>query len=170
MHDFATLETEINERITDILQLKGNAADVIAHDLPFFKKLNLLNIVAHETAPENEKKNIDDIFKAIAAHNNNRILMAHSAFEPAENDLVQFRRTTASNAKIKVLDPLWSKKQFEDAFVKLNETYQKLRALRPSLTYKVIEGRPELIRHYLYAQPHARITSTIFDAATGGGR
>lgn len=123
---------------------------MIAHDLPFFKKLNLLNVVARETAPEQEKKNVDDLFNAIAARNEERILMAHSAFEPAENESVQFRRTTASHAKIKVHDPLWTKKQFEDASVKLNEACEKLKALRPTLTYKVDEGRTELISHYLY--------------------
>jgi hypothetical protein len=84
-------------------------------------------------------------------HNDNRVLMAHSRFEPAENEGVQFRRTTASQGKVAVLDPIWTKVQFEDAAAKLSRIREALNGLKPRLTYKVAEGRSEIFLNYLYA-------------------
>src|SRR5215468_5844160 len=95
LHEFALVEQEINNGIVQILDLKGDAADVIAHDIDFFRKVNLLKIIALETAPKTEKKSISKLFSAVAKQNNDRLLMAHSRFEPAAAEGVQFRRTVA---------------------------------------------------------------------------
>jgi hypothetical protein len=65
LHQFALVEQEINERIVDMLGLKGAAAQVVAHDLDFFKKVNILRIIAIETAPAADKRFIKGLFKAI---------------------------------------------------------------------------------------------------------
>ena len=150
LHDFASLEKEIDERIVDILQLKDDAAQVVANSVDFFRKLNILRTIAQATAPENEKKSVEKLFSAIAEHNNNRVLMAHSVFEPAADESVQFRRTIAKDGKVKVQDPLWSKNDFEEASAQLKKTCDGLAQLRPTLTYKVVDGRPELVNHYLF--------------------
>jgi len=95
LHDFAILEKEINERIVDILRLKDEAADVVTHSLDFTKKSNILRTIAVATAPKDAKKSVDKLFNRIADHNEERILMAHSGFEPAANEAVQFKRTVA---------------------------------------------------------------------------
>ncbi|MFK9738637.1 hypothetical protein ACJENG_24855, partial [Escherichia coli] len=78
-----------------ILDLKSDAADVVSHSLDFFKKVNLLKIVANETAPKEDVNALQSLFNDIAKLNEGRILMAHAAFEPAANDGVQFRVTSA---------------------------------------------------------------------------
>lgn len=151
LYDFALMEQDINERIIDILQLKGGAADVVAHSLDFFKKVNILRIIALDTAPTEERKPTEKLFSAIAAQNDNRILMAHCPFEPSDDQSVQFRRTVAKDGKVKVKDPLWSKKQFDEASADLNGIREKLNKLKPRLTFKVVDGRSEIFSHYLYA-------------------
>ncbi|ULK98491.1 hypothetical protein [Bradyrhizobium sp. I71] len=47
LYEFALLEREINASIVQILDLKSDAADVVSHSLDFFKKVNLLKIVAN---------------------------------------------------------------------------------------------------------------------------
>lgn len=150
LHDFALVEREINERIVDILNLKGDAADVVANSVDFFRKANILRTVAFETAPPEEKDAIGKLFSAIAKENENRVLLAHSAFEPAVDGGVQFRRTIAKDGKVKVHDPLWTKQQFEQASVRLKDIQTKLTKLKPQLTFKVTKGHSELFAHYLY--------------------
>ena len=133
-HKFALLEQEINERIVDMLELKGDAADVVAHSLDFFKKLNILWIVAIELTPSEKKERVEEIFKAIAKQNDNRQIMAHCRFEPV-NGSVQFRRTVARDGKVKVQDKdhLWSSEKFEKAFLELDDLRTKLGELKPQL-------------------------------------
>ncbi len=121
LHDFALVEQEINGGIVQILDLKGTAADVIANSLDFIRKVNLFRTVALETAPEPEKEGVGKLFSAIAAQNDDRILMAHSTFELAADDGVQFRRTVAKDGKIKKEDPLWTKQKFEQSYNRLHD-------------------------------------------------
>jgi hypothetical protein len=95
LHDFALIEQEINDGIVQLLDLEGAAADVIADNLEFFRKANLLLTVALETAPQPEKEDVEKLFRAIAEQNNDRNLMAHSTFELAADDGVQFRLVQA---------------------------------------------------------------------------
>jgi hypothetical protein len=141
-YKFALLEQEINERIVDMLKLKGLAADVITHDIDFFKKLNLLKIVAVEQTPPEEKKRVENIFNAITIHNDIRQVMAHSRFEPRENGSVQFRRTVAKGGKVTVQDKdhLWDVGKFTKEFEKLEELRAKLNALKHKLTPTGLAG------------------------------
>jgi hypothetical protein len=150
-HEFGLVEQEINNGIVQILDLKGDAADVIAHDIDFFRKVNLLKIIALETAPETEKESIGKLFSAVAEENNDRILMAHSRFEPAAAEGVQFRRTVAKGI-VKKLDPLWTKQDFEDSYKRLRHIREKLTALTPTLTFSINkEGRTEMFHNYIYS-------------------
>ncbi len=121
LHDFALVEQEINGGIVQILDLKGTAADVIANSLDFIRKVNLFRTVALETAPEPEKEGVGKLFSAIAAQNDDRILMAHSTFELAADDGVQFRRTVAKDGKIKKEDLRWTKQKFEQSYNRLHD-------------------------------------------------
>jgi hypothetical protein len=151
LYEFALLEREINTSIVQILDLKSDAADVVSHSLDFFKKVNLLKIVANETAPKEDRDELQDLFNDIAKLNEGRILMAHGAFEPAQNDGVQFRVTSARSGAVKVRDPLWDKKQFEDVYAKLQSTRESVKQVRPSLTVTISqEGKSELLSAYTY--------------------
>ena len=80
LHDFALLEREINNGIIAILELEGGAAEVLSQKLDFAKKVTLLKTIAMETAPPEEKQDIDTTFKAVWKQNENRLLMAHCSF------------------------------------------------------------------------------------------
>jgi hypothetical protein len=134
LHDFALIEQEINVGIVKILGLKGDAADVIANTLDFIRKANLLRTVAVKTAPQPKKGDVETLFSAIFRQNDDRILMAHSTFEPAADDGVQFRRTVAKDGKIKKVDPLWTKEKFEQSYKQLQDIRGRLTKLRPRLT------------------------------------
>ena len=49
--------------------------------------------------------------------------------------------------KVTVQDPLWSKKTFEEASAQVRNTCDRLAQLRSTLTYKVVDGNPELVSH-----------------------
>ncbi|MGY4299936.1 hypothetical protein ACVWXN_008031 [Bradyrhizobium sp. i1.4.4] len=145
------MEREINTSIVQMLDLKSDAADVVAHSLDFFKKVNLLKIVANETAPKEDQDELQDLFNAIAKLNEGRVLMAHGALEPAQNDGVQFRVTSARGGAVKVREPLWDKKQFEDVYAKLQSTRESVKKVRPSLTVTISQDRKsELLSAYTY--------------------
>jgi hypothetical protein len=148
LHDFALVEQEINDGIVQLLDLEGAAADVIADNLEFFRKANLLLTVALETAPQPEKEDVEKLFRAIAKQNNYRNLMAHSTFELAADDGVQFRRTVAKDLKIKKQDPLWTKQEFEQSYTRLQDIRDKLTKLRPRLTLSD-ESKTQLFSNYL---------------------
>jgi hypothetical protein len=151
LYEFALLEREINTSIVQILDLKSDAADVVSHSLDFFKKVNLLKIVANETAPKEDHDKLHDLFNDIAKLNESRVLMAHGAFEPVPNDGVQFRVTSARSGAVKVRDPLWTKQQFEDAYEKLRKTCESVKKVRPNLTITIsAAGKSELLSAYTY--------------------
>jgi hypothetical protein len=148
LHKFALLEQEINERIGDMLGLKGDAADVIAHSIDFMRKWNLLKTVALGQTPSKRKKRVAKIFSAIAIHNDNRVVMAHSRFEPGIKGSVQFRRTVAKGGKVEVQDQkhLWTVDRFTGECEKLDKLRAKLNKLKPELTVKYDRnGRSELL-------------------------
>ena len=159
-HKFALLEQEINERIVDMLELKGDAADVVTHSLDFFKKLNTLWIVAIGRTPSEKKKRVERIFKAIAKRNDNRQIMAHCRFEPV-NGSVQFRRTVAKDGKVRVQDKdhLWSSEKFEKAFLELDDLRTKLGELKPQLTF--VPGTAYLFLSPQNSDPRSHIFGTL---------
>lgn len=151
LYEFALLEREINSSIVQILDLKSDAADVVSHSLDFFKKVNMLKIVANETAPKEDHNELHGLFSDIAKLNESRVLMAHGAFEPAPNNGVQFRVTSARSGTVEVRDPLWTKQQFGDAYAKLQKTRESVKKVRPSLTITISSaGKSELLSAYTY--------------------
>ncbi len=154
LYEFAIVEHEINESIVQILGLKGDAADVVAHSVDFFRKVNMLRTVAVELARGADKKMVGKVFNRIAELNLDRISMAHSPFEPAADEAVQFRRTVAKDGNVKKQDPLWSKQKFEDAYKQMGEVTANLKKLRPSLTISISEdGKTLLVSQYMYERP-----------------
>ena len=150
LYEFALVEREIDEGIAKILDLKGGAADVVAGGVDFARKANLLRTVVLETAVE-EKAGISKLFSTIFQQNDNRVFIAHSTFEPAADEAVQFRRTVARDGKIKKHDPLWTKEKFEASYKCSKEIRDQLTKLRPRLTIIVgEEGKTEILSHYLY--------------------
>jgi hypothetical protein len=159
-HKFALLEQEINERIVDILDLKGDAANLVVGNLAFFKKLTMLKIVAENKAPPADAERVREIFKAIDEQNQNRNIMAHCPFEP-ENGPVRFRRTYVKDGKLKA-DVLWSAEKFKEEFKKLDDLSVNLGALKPRLTFKIgDDGTTEIFSHY-FDSPLA-LTSSFVD-------
>ena len=157
----------MNERIVDILQLKDDAADVVAHSLDFFKKFNLLKTVAIGQTPPDEKKRVEDIFSGIAKQNDSRTMVAHCRFEPAAKGSVQFRRTVARDGKVKIDDPLWTPEKFAEEFEKLDDLRAKLAGeLKPTLTFKIGEdGTSVLLRRYMFDDegPLSLTSSILYD-------
>jgi hypothetical protein len=145
--------------IVSILGLKGDAANVV-HAIDFFKKVNILRIVATETAPPEHKSKLKSLFSDIATQNNNRLVMAHCRFELAASDAVQFKRTTATDGKVTVVDPLWTPQMFADASAKLAELRDALRQVRPTLTLNISEQGSRIVTHYLYT-PASDFVATV---------
>jgi hypothetical protein len=145
----ALVEQEINDSIIQILGVTGDAANVIPNEIDFAKKTNLFLIAAIETAPAAEKGDVEKLCNKIMAQNNDRQVMAHNSFEPAANDGVQFKRTTAKG-KIRKDDPLWSKQKFEQSYKALQDIRQELTEFRPRLTASINkEGNTQILQHYL---------------------
>ena len=155
LHDFALVEQEINEGIAAILKLEGYAADVVVNSIPFFNKANLFGTIALGTAPDDEKEGIKTLFNKIADENQNRVLMAHSRFEPAKDEAVQFWRTVAKDRELKTQDQVWSKQKFEQASKRLKKIKDKLAKLKPTLTFEISEEGTRILTHYLY-EPGSR--------------
>ena len=88
-------------------------------------------------------RSIGELFSNTAEQNNDRILMAHSVFEPAANEGVQFWRTIAKDGKVSKPDPLWTKQRFDESYKRLHDIREKLTKLRPRLT-------PRTFHHYHY--------------------
>ncbi|MET4031047.1 hypothetical protein ABIC08_009019 [Bradyrhizobium sp. RT9b] len=57
----------------------------------------------------------------------------------------------ARSGAVKVRDPLWDKKQFEEVYAKLQSTRESVKKVRPSLTVTISqEGKSELLSAYTY--------------------
>jgi hypothetical protein len=146
LHEFALVEQEINNSIANILDLKGGAVDVVAHSVDFARKANLLRTVALETV---HKGYVEKLFRAIFKHNDDRVLMAHSVFEPTANEGVQFKRTVARDGKITKQDPLWTKQKFDDSYKGLRDAQEKLMELGQTLRFSAYD-RNRIFNRYLY--------------------
>jgi hypothetical protein len=69
--------------------------------------------------------------------------------------------TSARGGAVKVRDPLWDKKQFEDAYAKLQRRRESVKRVRPSLTVTIsLEGKSELLSAYTYG--------SLMSAGVGG--
>jgi hypothetical protein len=77
-------------------------------------------------------------FSGIGEMNDDRQVVVHSAFGPAEPDGVQFRRRVAKG-KLKSEALLWSEKELEQRF-------KKLQRLETSLKQIIVELEPEQIK------------------------
>jgi hypothetical protein len=155
----------MNERIIDLLQLKGVAAVVLldSNFLSFRKKLDVLKVVAIEKAPIAEKTNVERIFSGIAEQNANRNLMAHCRFEAAASESVQFRRPVKVKSQI---DPLWPKEKFEDQIEQLDELRQSLKGLKPQLIISISDdGTSTLLARFLDESPLSRTWATFYDSS-----
>ena len=133
LHKFALLEGEINERLSDMLKLKGDAADAIA-TIDFMKKWSLLKTVALGQTPQKRMKRVERIFNAIATRNDNRVVVAHGRFDPLTKGSVQFK------------NQLWNADKFTGEFRELDRLRAKLKELKAELTVEYDEdGRSELV-------------------------
>jgi hypothetical protein len=147
MHDFALVEHEIDAGIAELLSLNDFAAAVIADSMTFHIKANCFGTIAIKLAPKEEKKELEKLINEIIHEaSSNRNMMAHSRFELADGEAVQFRRTTARERKVTTHDPLWSKEDFEKKSKRFMEIAERLRKIRPTLVIEFKEkGPPELM-------------------------
>ena len=90
--------------------------------MDFGKKLNLLWAVANQQATNDKGREfVDNTCKAVFAVNDDRLLVIHSSFEPAQTGGVQFKRTVPKKGRVRVGDQVWGDKKFSDQYTKMKK-------------------------------------------------
>jgi hypothetical protein len=120
LYRFARVESRLDEAITKLFKLDHETARIVATNIDFFKKRNIvLCAVKHQNSnAATPIEGMDTTFSAIANQNDARNIVAHSAFEPDPNDGVRFKRTVATT-ELQILDPHWTEENFKQHFTTL---------------------------------------------------
>jgi hypothetical protein len=109
--------------------------------MDFFKKLNLLWVVANQQATNDEaRKFVGRPFKAVSAINSDRQLVIHSSFEPAPAGGVQFKRIVPKKGRVRVDDQVWGDKKFEEQYTKMQRLDDDLHKLVGVIKPAPVEG------------------------------
>jgi hypothetical protein len=120
---FAKLENQIDAGLARLFELDAIAAKIIRGSVDFFKRLNMLETwTLIEIADLKERERVAKIFSGVKKQNDNRQVIAHSAFAPTNDEGVEFSRVVARDGKITEPLETWSDKKF----VEENEKIQKL--------------------------------------------
>ncbi len=101
-----------------------DAADILTANIDFSRKINLIETMVHlqasDKAPE-WQKSATSLLNAIKGKNDPcRQIVAHSSFEPAENNSVRFKRTIA-RGKLQRNEPVWTKMMFDNHFADMDK-------------------------------------------------
>jgi hypothetical protein len=121
---FAGVERRIDAAVAKLFELTDDAADTLTANIDFSRKVNLIktmvDLQASDKAPA-WRTNGSDLLKAIRGINDpHRQTIAHSSFEPAENNSVRFKRTLAKG-KLQRDEPVWTKAAFEKHFADMDK-------------------------------------------------
>jgi hypothetical protein len=124
LYHFAAVERRIDAAVAKLFELTDDAADTLTANIDFNRKINLIetmvNLQAPDKAPE-WQKNATNLLKAIKGKNDPyRQIVAHSSFEPAENNSVRFKRTVAKG-KLQRNEPVWTKTMFDNHFADMDK-------------------------------------------------
>jgi len=114
LYHFALLEREMDVGIGKVLSLDVKAADVVTASMDFSRKLKVLysgeNAAAAKPDRDREKQQ-EKLWGQIMGLNNDRVLVAHSGFEPHETSGVVFRYAKTDKT-LKIEDIVWSAADF----------------------------------------------------------
>jgi hypothetical protein len=145
LYHFSLLEQEINEGIGKVLRISAGSVDVIAANMDFIKKLNLLRcaeLIEAAMPDDGRKKTLKKTFDDIEDLNRERNIAVHSPFACGEKcGSVKFRRATAKD-KLKVEPIEWNKEKFQQLFEKaesaraaLHKLIEEMKPYEPSLDF-----------------------------------
>jgi len=146
MYHFANLENQIDAAVAKLFELKDNTAEMINGSVDFLKRYNLVRTAVRYQVDKNEHERLEKILTKVTKHNNARLVVAHSRFEPA-GDGVKFTRVVARDGSVTTPDETWSKRKFEDQYKAMQETTKQLKdeivaKVKPAKDYIMAFGPP----------------------------
>jgi hypothetical protein len=131
LHYFSRVELQLDDAIVKLFKLDLKTAPIITANIDFSRKLNIVRTaVNRQQKPKGQgilSIDADNTFKRIASMNDDRQVVAHSAFE-SEADGVKFRRAVAKK-HLRHDDPHWTEKDFKDRFAKLQTLEGELKLI-----------------------------------------
>jgi hypothetical protein len=145
LYSFSRLEAKLDAAIAKLLKLDNVSASIVAANLDFVRKLNIVQTAVQEqNASPGEKwltNEIEQVFKRIRTINDSRQIMAHSPFGPSPGGGVVFDRTVAKGKlSVKQLD--WDEAMFEKTLRRmenlergLDSVLRHIRPYEPSLDF-----------------------------------
>jgi len=124
LYHFAAVEQRIDAAVAKLFELTDDGADILTANIDFSRKINLIETMVHlqasDKAPE-WQKNATSLLNAIKGKNDPcRQIVAHSSFEPAENNSVRFKRTVA-RGKLQRNETVWTKTMFDNHFADMDK-------------------------------------------------
>jgi len=129
LYHFSRLEEQLNIAVGQLFKLEEPATQIVTSNLDFSRKVSIVRSAVNEqnSSPDLEwlRTEIKDTFGAILAMNDQRLVVAHSAFEPGQTGGVQFRRATARN-ELRRVDPYWDEAKFAQDYETMKTLVQKL--------------------------------------------
>ena len=132
LYHFSRVEAQLDDAITALFKLEPNAARIIAANTDFNRKRYIVQSAVDQLL-KNQKfpldaKDVTTTFNRIADENTERTVIAHSAIDPDPKDGVNFKRAVAKK-ELKVEDPYWPEKRFEQHFETLEKLESELREI-----------------------------------------
>ena len=107
MYHFAQLENQIDAAVARLFELKDNTAKMINGSVDFLKRYNLVHTAVRCQVDDNEYKRLKKILTQVTQHNNARVVVAHSRFEP-EGGQIHARCRAGRHRNIAAFDcPPW---------------------------------------------------------------
>src|SRR5262249_34280352 len=121
------VEQKVDQAVIKLLDLDENAASIVTGSVDFAKKLNFVRTyVFAQAGNDSDRDFAEKTCKEVFNVNNDRHLMIHSSFEPTFSGCVQFKRTVASDGRVRFYDQTWGDAQF-------SQRYEKMRTLEADL-------------------------------------
>jgi hypothetical protein len=125
LHHFANLEYQVDLAISKLLDLSPGASNLVTGSVDFLKRFNFMRTAVLWAAKGDERARVEKVLNQVTKHNNDRLVVAHSRFEPS-GDGVKFTRVVARGGKVEIPDETWSKKDFDDKYSAMQELRDQL--------------------------------------------
>jgi hypothetical protein len=161
LYHFANLEHEIDRAIAKLLELSPGASNVITGSVDFLKRFNFMRTAVLWQAKDSERGEVEKILNKVFGHNDDRLVMAHSQFEPV-GDGVKFTRVVARGGKVEIPDETWFKKDFEDKYSAMQTLGEQLVEIVSTVkpTNYVLRARTgDYAAWFAQGSPHALLHS-----------
>ncbi len=127
LYHFGRIEQKIDQAIIKLLDVDDRGAPVITGSIDFAKKADIVRTCANRQASnDTDKEFAEATCSRVFAVSLDRIIVAHSAFEPDPSGGVQFKRTVSRDGRVRILDPHWGEGKFGSAFAEMTELEARL--------------------------------------------